>query len=71
MLVAKKALENSKSKAQFIGLSNIRVLVNRFIIQSVYVVVKFLLAKSAHDQAHCWGVPGIFAMYCNRELAQA
>ena len=47
-------------RAQFIALSSIRVLINRFLIKIFYIVVKFLLAKRGHFEGNLKGLPGIF-----------
>lgn len=48
----KKALENSRCMAQFIGLPNTKDFANWILTKSMYVVVEFWLVKRAYFQKH-------------------
>ena len=72
VLVAKKALENSRlTGTEFIGLSSTRVLINRFLIKNVYLVVNFGSQRRTNIKPALRGPPGGLARSCPYQIISA
>ena len=72
VLVAKKALENSRlTGTEFIGLSSTRVLINRFLIKNVYLVVNFGSQRRTNIKPALRGPPGGLARPCPYQIISA